>query len=388
MVQHGYYPSDTRVRKEVRALVEAGHEVDVICLRASGERFRERVDGVRVCRMPHVQPRGSIMCYVFEYGLPIFLMSMELVLRFLYRHYRVIQVHTPPDSLVFCTLLPRLFGARVLLDLHEPSPELLLAKCEGQVSEWILRLQIMIEKVAIRYASQVITVNDTIRSRFVERGAPPDKIEVVRNVPAEDFGKGALPAPQHDGLVLMTHGTLESRYGESVVLHALPLIRKELDSVRLVIAGAGETLDELKQLAVKLRCDDITEFTGFVPGEKIAELISQADIGIVPLLPGPFSELCQPNKLFEYIALKTAVVTSRLQGIEESLDPRCLCFFEAGNAADLAEAVIKLGRDASLRASFADQAYAVYQNLRWDKAKLEYLRVVDSLSRRSENEKA
>ena len=288
IVRHGYYPSDVRVYKEARALADAGYETDVICLRENRERLRETVDGVRVYRMPHSHRRGSTVRYVFEYGLSILLMSSCLSLLFLVRRYRVIQVNTLPDSLVFCTLLPRLFRTRILLDLHEPSPELLLTKCDGQVSEQMLHLQIWLEKAAIRYASKAITVNDTIRQRFIERGASPEKIAVVRNVPPDEFGRGVLPPKRREELVIMTHGTVQPRYGQSVLLHALPLIRKEFASLRLVVAGSGETLDELKELAQNLKCDDITEFTGLVSREKIAELISGEDIGIVPLLPSPF----------------------------------------------------------------------------------------------------
>lgn len=386
IVRHGYYPGDPRVYKEVRALAEAGYAADVICLRQPGQPLREVLDGVRVYRMMHSHRRGSTARYVLEYGLSILLMSLCLSLLFLRRHYRVVQVNTLPDSLVFSAWLPRLCGARILFDMHEPSPELLMTKHGGAISERILRLQFLLEKLAIRFAHRVITVNDTIRLRFIERGASPEKISVVRNVPSEEFGLNAV-AGSHEGLVIMTHGTLQPRYGQSVILHALPLIRKEFDSVRLIVAGSGEILDELRELAVRLNCEDITEFTGQVSREKIAELIADADMGIVPLLPGPFSELCQPNKLFEYIALKTAVVSSRLPAIEESFDDTSLLFFQAGDAASLADAVIRLGKDPALRTSLSEQAFARYQQLCWRKAKVDYVAIVDRLSRKKNHAK-
>lgn len=385
VIRHGYYPSDPRVYKEVSTLSDAGYEVDVICLKEAREPLRETVGTVRVLRMPHSHRRGSTLRYVFEYGLSIALMSAAVTFRFFRRRYSLVQVNTLPDSLVFATLLPRLFGARILLDMHEPSPELLLTKRAGQVSDWMLHLQIAIEKRAIGYAHRVITVNDTIRHRFIERGAPADKLAVVRNVPADDFGENTAPVPPHGGLVLMTHGTLQPRYGQEVILHALPLLRKEFESLRLIIAGSGETLEDLRHLAKELDCDDITEFTGQVSRDEIAGLIMQADIGIVPLLPGPFAELCQPNKLFEYIALKTAVVASRLPAMQESFDSRCVRFFEAGDAEELAEAVAGLGRDAALRAALAQRAYAVYDDLRWSRAGRDYLQIVNSLTGREDD---
>lgn len=387
IVRHGYYPSDVRVYKEVRALVDAGYEVDVICLREKNEPLRGMVDGVRVYRMPHSHRRGSTARYVFEYGLSILLMSLRLSLQFFRRRYGVIQVNTLPDSLVYSTLIPRLFGARVLLDMHEPTPELLLTKHNGNVSNRALRVHIFLEKMAIRYATRVITVNDTIRERFIERGADPEKIDVVRNVPPEDFGLNTPPPPSHDGLVIMTHGTLQPRYGQSVILHALPLIRKEFDSVRLIVAGSGETLSELKELAAALHCEEITTFTGQVSRDEVAVLISRSDIGIVPLLPGPFAELCQPNKLFEYVALKTAAIASRLPAMEESFTSDCIRFFRAGDASDLADAVIELGKNAARRKTLAERAFDRYQDLCWNKTRHDYVQIVDSLTGIKRNEK-
>ena len=378
VVRHGKYPNDPRVYKQVRALAEAGYAVDVICLRTSEKPSREVIDGVRVYRLLHVYRRGSIVRYALVYTLSILFMGTFLSLLSCRRRYRCIQVNTLPDALVFTTLLPRVFGARVLLDMHEPTPELLQAKYRGR-SKPMLQTQILIEKLAIRYAHQVITVNDTIRARFIERGANPDKIDVVRNVPPEHFGQSASSRKRHEGLVIMTHGTLQPRYGHSILLQALPRIRQEFGQLKVIIAGLGETMDALKNLSTELGCDDLVTFTGLVSLDEIAELISQSDIGIVPLMPSPFSELCQPNKLFEYIDLKVAVAAVRLPAIEESFDDSCLAYFDAGDVDGLANCIIKLGKNSALRETLATNAYARYESLRWSVAKDRYVRMIDQL---------
>jgi hypothetical protein len=52
LIRQGYHPLDTRVRREVDALTAAGHEVDVICARRPGQRYRDRLGGVTVVRLP------------------------------------------------------------------------------------------------------------------------------------------------------------------------------------------------------------------------------------------------------------------------------------------------------------------------------------------------
>jgi glycosyltransferase involved in cell wall biosynthesis len=380
IVRRDCYPNDPRISKEIQALAEAGYEMDLICLRNPGEPRREQIHRIHIYRLLNAPRRGSAVRYILEYLHSILIMGMFLTLLFFKRRHACIQVNTLPDALVFITLLPRLCGARILLDLQEPSPELLLSKYGSRVPENVLRMQIVIERYAIRYAHKVITVNDTIRKRFIERGADPGKISVVRNVPPENFGEKAPVRKPHEGLVLITHGTLQPRYGHSVLLHALPLIRQHIHPLRVFVAGPGETLEELKELCSELHCDDIVTFTGQIPREQVVELIVQADIGIVPLLPGPFSELCQPNKLFEFIALKTQVAASRLPALEESFDDSCIRFVRAGDAGDLAAAIIQLGKDAALRKSLADKAFARYQTLRWSNVKHQYVSLVNSLT--------
>jgi len=379
VVRHGYYPEGTRIYKEIGALAAVGYEVDVICLSGFGRPAHEQIDGVRVYRMPYRHRRGSTARYMLLYGLSILLMGVVLSLLWCRRRYTCIQINTMPDALVFITALPRLFGARVLLDLHEPTPELLLTKYNGKVHKHMLRFQILIERWAIRYAHRVITVNDTIRQRFIERGADPDKIAVIRNVPPEDFGISVPPREPHDGLMLITHGTLQPRYGHSTLLRALPLIRQRIDGVHLVVAGQGETEEELKRLTVELGCENMVTFAGPVSYRRIAELIIEADIGIVPLLPGPFSELCQPQKLFEYIALKVPVVAAHLPAIKESFDDSCIQYFTAGDVQNLADSIVTLAEDARHRESLATNAFNRYQTLCWREVKKDYLRIVDTL---------
>ncbi|MEO8638743.1 MAG: glycosyltransferase, partial [Chloroflexota bacterium] len=52
IVAHSVFPGDPRLRRQTDALVAAGHQVDLFCLRAPGEATEERVGGIRVVRLP------------------------------------------------------------------------------------------------------------------------------------------------------------------------------------------------------------------------------------------------------------------------------------------------------------------------------------------------
>ena len=68
IIRHYYYPEDPRSRREAEALVEAGHEVDLLALRQAGEPAREVINGVNVRRLPVGHYRGSLLLYAYEYS--------------------------------------------------------------------------------------------------------------------------------------------------------------------------------------------------------------------------------------------------------------------------------------------------------------------------------
>ena len=379
VIRHGYYLKGPRVAKEVRALYESGYCVDVICLRNKGEKRKEKIDGVHIYRLSHQHRRGSLIRYMYEYCLSFFKMSVLVTLLHLRNRYKCIQVNTLPDILVFATIIPRLFGTKVLLDMHEPTPELFLSKYGPEKYPRILRLITILEQASLKYSNAAITVNDSLRRKFIERGADGQKIHVVRNVPAEEFCPGNFSENMEEGFKLLTHGMIAERYGQEVVIRALPLIRDKIDKLMLFIAGYGQYTDKVRELTEKLGCSDIVTFTGQVPFSRIKELIIHSHIGIVPLLRSPFTELCQPNKIFEYIAFKVPVIVSRLKAIEESFDDSCVMYFEPGNEKDLARCIVELYRYPEKRQYYVENAFRRYEPMRWNKTKYVYLGVVDKL---------
>jgi len=381
VLRHGYYPEDVRVFKEVRALCEAGYSVDVICLKQPSEPIVDLIDGVHVYRLPLRHQRHSVIRYLLEYGLSFSLMTFIVTILYFRRHYSCIQVNNLPDALVFATVIPRLFGAKVLLDMHEPTPEMWVTNY-GERRQKILKIHLALERYAIKYADRVITVNETIRTRFIERGASAMKIEVIRNVPGDSLIEDSNPylSALPKVYTLITHGTIERRYGHEVILYALPLLRKTIERLQVYIVGDGEDLERLTTLSRELECSDIVSFIGYLPFPELSKLISKADVGLIPILPTPFGELCQPNKLFDYVALKRPVVISRLKAIQESFDDSCLMFFEPENYEDMAYKIIDIYNQPEKAKILVDNAYLRYDKMRWDKIKQIYLGIVANLN--------
>ena len=384
VLRHSYFPEDPRLRKEVYALLEKGYAVDIICLRKPGELRYEVVNGARVYRIPLQHMRKGVVRYFIEYSLSFIMMGGTLSSLFLSRRYDCVQVNTMPDGLVFSTIIPRLSGARVVLDLHEPTPELWVTKYGSKRLRALLYFQIKIEQLAIRYADHCITVTEPLRRRFAERGAPLSKITVVSNACAEGTFDRTCESQGHgsDKLFrLVTHGLIEKRYGHDLVVEAISTIKASIPNLMYEVYGSGGNQAAVEKLAGLRGCAHMVRFFGHLPMNQLLRNLEAADVAVVPMQRSPYSELTDTTKMYEYIALRKPIIISRLTAVLENFDDSCMMFFEPGNADDLARCILALWKDQARRQSLVENASRRYESLRWRKTKETYCAVIEGSTR-------
>jgi glycosyltransferase involved in cell wall biosynthesis len=383
MVVFSNYPSDIRVRREAEALVEAGAEVDVLCLAEPGEPNRETVRGVRVFRLPLVHRRTGAWRYFLEYAGFLLWASARLTALYAGRRHDVVHVHNMPDFLVFAALVPRLAGARVILDLHDPMPELFESNNPRFRHHPLQRALVRLERWSIRFAHQVITTNLSFRNVFVARGCPPEKIEIVMNSPQESVFFPGRPAAgaagPEPGFHLMYHGLIVERHGLDTAVRAVQSLRREMPDIRLHIYGAGEFWPAVEARIDRERLHPWIRMHGKKSIEQIVEDIRSIDLGIVPNQKTPFTDLNFPTRIFEFLCLGKPVVAPRTQGILDYFDERSLYLFEPGNADDLARAVRDAWSDPAERRRKAEAGHAIYRSYRWELQKQTLLRITGAL---------
>ena len=107
--------------------------------------------------------------------------------------------------------------------------------------------------------------------------------------------------------------------------------------------------------------------------------LKNSDVGIIAMYKTPYSELIDTNKMYEYIALKIPVITSRLPAIEENFNDLSLMYFEPGNYAELAQCIFTVYNNAKRRNELKTNAYDRYKMLAWNKSKKVYLKLINSL---------
>ncbi len=373
IVRQNAYPEDMLVRREAQALQDAGFDVDVICTLSPHSPKEELVDGVCVYRLPPRRKKRGILRYVSEYLGFFALVALKLTTLHLRHPYALVQVNTMPDFLVFATLIPRLLGAKVTLQVYEPMPELWMTKFRFAP---LIRLLETIQQLALGYAHHSFTVTQQLKDSLVGRGADPTRITVVLNAPEPRFFQ--MPTPESAAVpdanfVLICHGVIEERYGHDTMLEAIRLLRPSIPGIRLRILGRGSYLQEFLAQIEAWRLNDCVQYLGFVPLSQLVAELCSADVGIVAQKASPYSHLVHTGKMYDYLQVGKPVIASRLNAVRAYFGEESLCFFTPGDAQDLARAIRHLYENPEARERFARNGQALYEQYQWEKQRAGYL---------------
>lgn len=389
MVVHNSYPMrEPRVEREAKTLASHGYEVDVICLQEGDEPRVDREHGVRIYRLPVKRHKGrGAAVQLLEYLAFFTLAFGKLAALHRTRRYAVVQIHNLPDFLVFAGLIPKLTGARVILDIHDVMPEFYASRFNRTMASWPVRLIRWQEQLSCRFADHVITVSDLWQTTLINRGLPAQKISVVMNVADDRVFQGASPVDSrsaHDSRFrLMYHGTLTRRYGIDLLIRAIDRVRHVIPEIHLTIHGVGEYGETLRNLARELKLDDHIQFSAhFIPTPELPAFIRQADLAVVPYRRDVFTDGILPTKLMEYAALGVPVIAARTPAIEAYFDATMVEFFTPDDSEDLAHCILRLHKDHTRRAMLAQNADAFNQRYDWTSQAAGYLHLVNVLGSR------
>lgn len=190
---------------------------------------------------------------------------------------------------------------------------------------------------------------------------PADKIDVVPNGvrvghspfadPAERAAFRARFVGPGEALAFSV-GRLVYEKGLHVLVEAWAAVG---GAARLVIAGAGASLEPLKAQAAALGLEGWVSFTGFIDDAERDRLYHAADVAIFPSLYEPFGIVA-----LEACAARCPVIVSAAGGLAEVIDPGVTgLVVPVGDAAALADAVRACLHDPTAAAARAEQALHV-----------------------------
>jgi glycosyltransferase involved in cell wall biosynthesis len=391
MVVYSSYPVDPRPRRMVEALVNQGMEVDLICVGDKSVPKHETVKGFNIRRIRVTRRRGGSLAYAYEYSAFILISAAILARRAFKRRYDLVYVHNMPDILVLSALVPKALGAKVILDLHDPMPELMMTIFNRTERSLSVRILKRVEKWSMARADFVLTVNAACKRVFASRSCAAEKIGVVMNSPNEElfpfFTQRIGASAKHDPnkrFTMMYHGFIAQRNGLGLAIDALARIRETIPNAELRIYGSPNPFLERMMADVHNRgLDTNVQFLGPRRLEDLLKEIDECDVGIIPNQRNPFTEINTPTRIFEFLARCKPVIAPRTPGIQDYFDQKSLFFFEPGNAEDLAHTIEFVFSHTREAAEMAERGQKVYAEHVWSREKHTLVELVSRLLCRS-----
>ena len=110
--------------------------------------------------------------------------------------------------------------------------------------------------------------------------------------------------------------------GLSDALNEFANVSKSSPNLKFLLVGGGEQDSELRQRVSALGLSEKVIFTGFVSYEELPRYLKVADVAINTLEPTLVANVAFPNKVLQYMAAGLPVVSTRLDGLEQTFGER------------------------------------------------------------------
>lgn len=316
IVENDYFPRDARVYNECMTLVKNGYNCFVIAPKQKDESMFEKIDGKVFCfRFLHYESKGLIGLLI-EYFIALSWILFYTYTISLTKKIKIIHVANPPDFIIPMLFILKIFGIKIIFDIHDLSVETFKAKNKtGFLAAIIRKTLIVSEIISVKFADSVISTNNSIKS-YIESKYANKRVTIVRNSNSIRFKNiDQICKKTNKKCIIGYFGVINNDYAsgyENIILLAKLLVERELD-FEFQIIGDGSGLRDLERLVEKYSLKKYFTFFGFIQLEKSFELIKSFDFGIVPWPDIPKNNLHTAMKVMDYMCCGVPVCSLTLK---------------------------------------------------------------------------
>ncbi len=221
-----------------------------------------------------------------------------------------------------------------------------------------------IERRGMHGAIRIIAVSHLTRSIIVHRyGVDPRKVDVVYN--GIDSDPHLPPAPRSairrgDKIVLFM-GRITWQKGPEYFVRAAKKVLEKYAQVKFVMAGSGDKVQEIIELAAEEGIGHKIIFTGFLHGQDVERIFRMADVYVMPSISEPFG--IAP---LEAISHDVPVIISKTSGVAEVLTHALKVDF--WDVDEMANKIIAVLKHPPLSSTLREHADMEVKHLTWDDA--------------------
>lgn len=340
-------PFDTRVWQEATTLAENGYVVSVICPKGKGyDKEYEYMKGVHIHRHDLPTEGNGALGYAREYFIALreeYRLAKKIYKE---RGFHVIHGCNPPDNIYMVAKRFRKFGVDYVFDHHDICPELYEAKF-GKATGLLYKSQLWLERQTYKNCVFAFVTNESYKKIAIERGGmKADNVFVLRSGPKLERLKiqPAKPEIKRGKKYMVGYlGVIGQQEGIEYLLQAADYIKNTVrrDDIFWGIVGGGPHLDALREECKRMGLQDIVEFTGRVPDDKMLDYLNTADVCVNSDKYNSMNDKSTMNKILEYMALGKPIVQFELTEGRYSAQNASL-YAEPNNAKDMANKIMEL----------------------------------------------
>jgi len=341
LVENLPVPLDRRVWQESRALRDAGYEVVVICPRMRGyTEPEESLEGIQIYRHWISEEAGGFTGFLWEYASALW-GETRLAWKAWRRHrFKVIHLCNPPDLLFLVAWPFKLFGVRIIYDVHDLWPEMFEAKFGKRgLFYWAVRLA---ERLTYGCADVVMATNESVRAMAQSRGRKsPDRLFVVRTAPKLLTQSTVDPALRKGRKYLVGYvGVMGDADGVCFLIDAAAHLVGRLgrSDIQFLLMGTGPEYEKLVAQRNRLGLADFLDLPGRVSDSFLFSALQTMDVGVSCDPINSYNDHCTMNKVLEYMAFAKPQVMFDLREGRASADAAAVYVGE-NSAEKLGEAI-------------------------------------------------
>lgn len=348
-----------------KRLIKDGHEVTVVTYRDGDAPYYELDKGVKVYRVDNFMINASnFIDWVMQMNFNMVAKAGEIIAK--EGNFDVIHAH---DWLVAyaAKTLKQAYNLPIVSTIHATEAGR-NSGIRDNVQKYINDTEWM-----LTYESTEVIVNSNYMKNELQRlfGLPFEKINVVPNGVnltnysgiERDYDFRRRFALDNEKMILFM-GRLVYEKGVQYLIGAMPKILEHYHDAKLVIAGKGGMIDELKAEVNALGLGDKVCFAGYMNGKDVAKMYKAADISVFPSTYEPFGIVA-----LEAMLAEVPIVVSDIGGLNEIVDHRENGMKTyAGNSNSIADSILELLFNPQLCANITKKAKAkVRSQYNWNK---------------------
>jgi glycosyltransferase involved in cell wall biosynthesis len=370
----------TRIGFFTEAWSNKGHKVEILgtfSRKTPQKRGRERFGKVNIFNLVFNVGLSHPLVFTMN-SLVSFIVSTFFLLA---KKPNVTIVSVPPGDVGLGALITcKLFKVRYAIDYRDEWEDYAITLTNRKMNR--IFYSVIRQFSAILYAKSQLVVAVTPNYMASLKRRRVTNVKLVPN--GADTRIFRPSSSQKEGFIIFYSGGIGGYYRLDVAVKALKrLMDKELKNIKLVIAGSGE-VQKIRDLALELGVSNNIEYKGVINDKpKLARLISESGIGLIPYDDNPLWKNTLPAKFFEYCACGIPVIATAYEG---SLIAELIRKYEVGvvsppmDEEKLAEAIFRIYKNRVLREEAGKRARALIEE-KFDRNKIaeEYFTLIKAL---------